>query len=169
MIPLVAFFLAVVVCPLGGTTAPEPLPTVAPLPRPIQPAHSVPWRYAETVYLECQEEGVPYWIAARLFTRESGFRASAYNRNPNGTEDVGIAQLNTRYIRDWERLLNAPLDPLNGQDSIRVGVRHLAAMYRETGTWSDALAAYNCGLGCWQAGSIPASTRQHVAVIMGEL
>lgn len=130
---------------------------------------AVPWRYAETLADACGSAGVPYWIAARLFERESGWRDTARNVNPNGTQDLGLAQLNTAYMADWERIAGGPVDPLNGHDSIRVAVRYLAALYRATGTWADALAAYNCGLGRWRTGRIPASTRRHVAAIMGEL
>jgi hypothetical protein len=132
------------------------------------PAEIVPWRYAETLADVCAETGVPLPLAARMFAWESGWRASTRNVNPNGTEDLGIAQLNMRYLSDWERIAGGPIDPLDGHDSIRVGVRYLAELYKVTGDWSGAVAAYNCGLGRWRGGNIPASTRRHVAAVMGE-
>lgn len=149
-------------CAFGGNLEP---PDALQDPAPL--AVCVPWRYAETLADVCESAGVPYWIAARLFARESGWVSTARNVNPNGTADVGIAQLNTRYMSDWERIAGGPVNPLDGHESIRVGVLYLAQLYRATGTWADALAAYNCGLGRWRTGRIPASTRRHVAAIMG--
>jgi hypothetical protein len=148
MIAVIALFLAVTVVPIGGAIAPEAAPDIEPFNRPVPPPHPVPWRYAEALYLECQAEGVPLWIAARLFARESGFCPTAQNINPNGTIDQGIAQLNSRYLDFFEGFNDGqPIDPLDGPTSIRVGVRYLSALYRATGEWEDAVAAYNCGLG----------------------
>lgn len=167
MIKLVLLLLVVCAFPVGGALV-EPAPAIEPFQHPTPPAHSVPWRYAEALYLECQSAGVPYWIAARLFARESGWRASARNINPNGTIDQGIAQLNSRYLDFFEAFNDGrEIDPLDGFDSIRVGVRYLAEMQLATGTWEDGVAAYNCGLGRWLTGSIPKSTRRHVAAVMG--
>lgn len=150
--------------PAGGALG---VPSVPEYPEAVLLSPPVPWRYAETLADECVETGVPYWIAARLFAWESGFRSSARNVNQNGTEDLGIAQLNTGYMAEWERIAGGPVDPLDGYASIRVGVRYLAELYRATGSWRGAVAAYNCGLGRYRRGDLPAGTKRHVRAVLG--
>lgn len=150
--------------PAGGALGARPVPAY---PEAALLPPSVPWRYVETLATECAETGVPYWIAARLFAWESGWRAAARNVNPNGTEDLGIAQLNSAYLSYFARFSDGPLDPLDGHTSIRVGVRYLAELYRATGSWRGAVAAYNCGPGRYRRGNLPAGTVRHVRAVLG--
>lgn len=156
------------ILPAGGSRGPLPPPVPAFVELP-PPPHAVPWRYAESVYLACQEESVPYWIAARLFAWESGWKPSRVNLNEDGSVDTGLAMGNSRYHAWFSEAFNAgiPIDFFDGHEAVRFGVRYLAYLYRETGSWSGAVGAYNCGPGRWRSGDLPERTKRHIKAVMG--
>jgi len=138
-------------------------------PPPAVPAYMIPDHFEEIVLASAAETGVPVWIAARLLERESGWRADAVGHNVNGTRDLGIAQLNDRYLNDFAVFNGwAAIDPFDPTVAIPVAIRYLAHLQLLTGSWEGAVAAYNCGLGRYRTGDIPASTLRHVAAVMGD-
>jgi hypothetical protein len=91
---------------------------------------------------------IPVWMIRRLIQWESGTRQCTINHNPNGTVDRGFGQLNSGSYWDFAREYNGgeafnPFDPI---DNLSVTCQHLACMYLATGSWPDAIAAYNMGL-----------------------
>ena len=97
-------------------------------------AFIAPRAYSASVMHWASYYGVPLDIAVRLAYEESRWDENAMHRNRNGTYDHGLYQLNSRYYR-----VGGP-----GRD-IRLGLGHLASMYRITGTWRKAVIAYNAG------------------------
>jgi soluble lytic murein transglycosylase-like protein len=149
--------------PAASTVAPVVVVTAKPeAPRSV-PAVTIPGRFYRAVVREAYAAGVPLWLAGRLIAAESGWDPDAVGYNDNGTQDLGLAQLNSRYLdyfaryNDWQQV-----DPFDPDMAIRVACRYLEALYRATGTWEGAVAAYNCGLGRYRTGSIPQRTREHV-------
>jgi hypothetical protein len=55
--------------------------------------------------------------------------------NSNGTDDVGLMQLNSAYFSHIDRF-----DPL---ENLKKGCEHLREKYEQYGTWDQAIARYN--------------------------
>lgn len=111
--------------------------------------------------------GIPRDMIARLLYQESRFRPEIIDgtvQSPAGA--LGIAQFMPATAAE---LGVNPLDPASAIDG---AARYLAQLYRSTGDWSLALAAYNWGIGNVTRKGIeaaPAETREYVAGIMGDL
>jgi soluble lytic murein transglycosylase-like protein len=106
-----------------------------------------PFPYRGIIEHEAKAAGVPAWILAGVIQYESGYVETARNRNTNGTMDLGIAQLNDKYLAYFADRFNdgERVDPFNPLVSIRVAARYLAANHALFGDWQYAVAAYNCG------------------------
>lgn len=134
-----------------------------------EPVHRIPYAWLALAREEAESAGVPLWIAGRLIWAESQWHPRAIGNNPNGTQDLGLGQLNSAYLEYFERYNDGrPVDPFSPRQSIRVALRYLADLYAMTGTWPDAVASYNCGPGRWKSGDIPETTRRHVARIFND-
>jgi soluble lytic murein transglycosylase-like protein len=122
------------------------------------------------VAAEAEDAGVPGWLAYSLIDAESGWRVFAVNVNRNGTRDLGLAQLNDRSLDEfaWRYNDGRPVNPFDPATAARVALRYLAALYRATGNWEGAVAAYNCGLARYRTGNIPETTARHVARIFNQ-
>ena len=129
----------------------------------------VPSKYYGAFSAYCTEYDVPEYIMARLITYESGWNPKHINKNKNGTKDYGLCQLNSAGLYDLARWHNkgVAFDPLDWNDNLRIGIKHLRFLYQETGSWWSAVAAYNMGLygfNEWVAGKrkLPETTRNEM-------
>jgi soluble lytic murein transglycosylase-like protein len=113
----------------------------------LAPMWDAPFPYRGVIEMEAKAAGVPAWILAGVIAYESGYVETARNLNTNGTNDLGIAQLNDKYLAYFADRFNdgQRVDPFNPLVSIRVAARYLAANYELFGDWQYAVAGYNCG------------------------
>lgn len=128
----------------------------------------VPNKYKATLIAICEKYQVPASILAGVIFAESNWSPNIINKNKNGTIDIGLAQLNSRYLHEFAMKDNNgikinPNDPLV---SLSVAASYLSRLYKMHGTWQLAVAAYNCGPGNVARGTIPASTTKYVEKIM---
>lgn len=123
---------------------------------------------APYVIAEAQRQGVPPSIALAVANRESGVchwtSSGAVKRGSAG--EVGIMQL----MPSTAQALG--VDPYDFQSNIRGGVRYLADMYRQFGSWDLALEAYNWGPGKLQAAiasgrSAPTQVQAYASAVLG--
>lgn len=112
----------------------------------------IPPQYQNVVTMYAKRYGIPLQIASKLIAAESSWNPYARNRNNDGSEDIGIMQLNSRYLLDFQCRFNAgiPFDPWDPLEAIPVGFRYLQYLYDQTGSWYDAVASYNAGLEGWR-------------------
>ena len=125
--------------------------------------------YKQQIVNAANRHGVPPEIALAVAQRESGIRQ--YDSSGNviaryeprlGESSLGIFQL----LQSTARELGVnPSDP--GQN-IEGGVRYLAQMYRATGDWQQALAAYNGGIGNWQRGTVSSAAQGYASAVMSD-
>lgn len=118
---------------------------------------------------------IPVWIIRRLIYWESGNQQCIVNHNPNGTVDRGFGQLNSSCYWEFAREYNHgeaynPFDPI---DNLSVTCQHLAVMYRSTGDWQNAVAAYNLGLPTFEiiqkkGLELPASVKRYLHYVFKE-
>lgn len=87
------------------------------------------------------------WLLYAIASVESGMNPYAVGKNPDGTRDVGLMQINSSHFSALEirgideyRLLTEPCT------SIRVGASILSGMIQVYGNNWEAVGAYNAGL-----------------------
>jgi soluble lytic murein transglycosylase-like protein len=104
--------------------------------------------YDDFISKTATEYGVPVDIAIAIAETESGGYAKAVGNNKNGTQDLGLYQLNTQYIdlfceQFWD--IDKPFNPFNPYHSTYIGVQYLRWLYDMFGNWEKAIKAYNVG------------------------
>jgi len=130
-------------------------------------AWTPPAKYATAIRDAEQKNGLPTDMLARLLWQESRYREDIITgavRSPAGA--LGIAQFMPATARDMG--IN-PLDPFQ---AIPAAGRYLASLYRQTGTWEKALAAYNWGIGnVLRRGmaAAPPETRNYFSQILADV
>jgi len=126
------------------------------------PSGSEPYQGA--IQQAAQANGVPVSILAWLFWKESRYNPDIIDgtvRSRVGA--LGIAQFMPATADD------EGIDPLDPAQAIPAAARYLARLYRSTGTWAQALAAYNWGIGNVQRkglGAAPAETVDYYTTIL---
>ncbi len=107
--------------------------------------------------------GIPSGMLFRLLYAESRFRPDIIDgRTVSSVGALGIAQFMPATAQ--ERGVN-PLDPYN---AIEGAASYLASLRRSLGTWREAVAAYNWGMGNVRRkglAAMPAETRKYVSFI----
>lgn len=114
-----------------------------------------------------KESGVPPKLVRSIIQQESEWDVDNISRNKNGTKDMGLMQLNSRYIDYYKKLFwksDKPFNPLSAKDNATIGIRYLAHLIKYYhGNTDLAVQAYNCGPTAVDAGKIPASTIAYLA------
>ncbi len=101
--------------------------------------------------------GIPPALALSVAQRESGLDPSAIG----SSGEVGLFQLLP------STAASLGVNPYNVSENISGGLTYLKQMFNQFGSWDLALAAYNAGPTQVASGSIPFSTQQYVASILG--
>lgn len=120
------------------------------------PAKAAP--YADAINAAQARYRLPDSLLARILQRESDFNANA--RGSSG--ELGIAQFMPATARELG------VDPLNPTDAIDGAGRYLRQLFDILGDWTQAVAAYNWGIGKLQRNGIaraPARTLDYVAEV----
>lgn len=108
----------------------------------------VPTQYYASFVSFCIESDVPIDYAARLIAYESGWNPKFINKNPNGTKDYSLCQLNSACLWNLQQWHNdgKPFDPMNWKDNLRIGIKHMRFLYERNGcSWWASVACYNMG------------------------
>ncbi|MGZ8301213.1 MAG: lytic transglycosylase domain-containing protein [Telluria sp.] len=129
------------------------------------PAGSGPYQVA--IQTAAVRYGVPIMVGAWLLWKESRFKPEVIDgRQRSRVGAMGIAQFMPATAIDELGSTSAALNP---DVAIPGAMRYLAKLYRATGTWQAALAAYNWGIGNVQRKGIaaaPAETVDYFTVIL---
>ncbi len=126
-----------------------------------------PAQYAGLIADAEQRHGIPTDMLARLLYQESHYRQdiiSGAKTSPVGAQ--GIAQFMPATAQELG------IDPLNVPQAIDAAGRYLARLYRALGNWSEALAAYNWGIGNVSRKGLakaPAETRNYFTNILADV
>jgi hypothetical protein len=106
-------------------------------------------------------------IVAILMKENPEFNPEATHRNENGTIDVGMFQLNDRYVwttfKDSYWFDNVELDPFNWKHNTYLAVHHIEYLQKQLKVMDDVIMAYNCGIGAVMNGDIPDRTKSYYA------
>jgi len=124
--------------------------------------------YQGLIQSAADDYGVPVQVLAALLWKESRYNPAIIDgskRSPVGA--MGIAQFMPATARQELGSESAALDP---DQAVPGAARYLAKLYHSTGTWAQALAAYNWGIGNVQRKGLaaaPAETVDYYTTILG--
>jgi len=107
------------------------------------------------------EIGVPPYFALAVAIEENWtLDPNASHLNADGTNDLGVMQLNSRYYGHIDRQ-----DP---ETNIRAGCQHLKTLMEHPGlnTYWDVAASYNCGIGRFLETGPPMHTINYAGRVM---
>ena len=106
-------------------------------------------------------------VIAILMKENPEFDPEATHKNENGTIDIGMFQLNDRYIwttfKDAYWFDNIELDPFNWKHNTYLAVHHIDYLQKQLKVMDDVIMAYNCGIGAVMNGNIPDRTKAYYA------
>lgn len=125
-----------------------------------------PAQYAQAIADAEAANGIPSGILARLLWQESRFKANALGPMTRYGQAKGIAQFMDATAKQYG------IDPMDPFQAIAAAGRYLGALYRQFGTWAQALAAYNWGPGNVARqglGAAPTETRNYYASILSDV
>lgn len=110
---------------------------------------SIPEKYRETCEILNKEYGIQYKLIYSLINIESGWTEQAVNINKNNSIDIGLAQLNSKYLEDIKNITNCKnYNEKNAKDNLIIGIKYFLWLYNY---WNfnleKALASYNIGHG----------------------
>lgn len=126
-----------------------------------------PAQYAGPIAAAEDRYGIPRDLLARQLYQECHWREdiiSGQTVSPAGA--LGIAQ----FMPATAAQLG--IDPLNPAQAIDGAGRYMASLYRATGSWTQALAAYNWGIGNVQRKGLaaaPAETTNYYTQILADV
>lgn len=135
--------------------------------------NKIPSEYQGVIIYYAYKENVPLDIIYYLISYESNWNIKAVGkRNRNKTYDYGLMQLNSRYIKNFQKWFYTGIDkfnPFNPEHNIEIGIKYLKDLYLKTYDWKLAVTAYNCGLYGVYRNKIPKSTIHYVKVIFSNI
>ena len=130
-------------------------------------AAKVPEKYRAAIAASEANHGLPDQMLARLLWQESRYKDSVISgRVRSRVGALGIAQFMPATAADLG------IDPLDPYAAIDAAGRYLQSLYRQTGAWDQALAAYNWGIGNVKRkglASAPTETRNYFSQILADI
>jgi len=118
----------------------------------------------------CAIYNVPMEIVLAVAIVESGFKMVISKPNSNNSFDVGIMQLNSRYLNYYAKTFwykDRVFDANEPKDNIEMGILILKNLYRQTGNWDLAVQAYN--VGCSKLKQDPESGKSYLVKVINVL
>lgn len=116
----------------------------------------------------------PDLIVAILMVENPEFNPDAISRpNENGTLDLGMFQLNDRYL--WTEFKNdywfenIELNPFNWKHNTYIAMHHLKYLQDKFKIQDDVILAYNGGKGAVMNGTIKPSTYEYLRKVQNNL
>ena len=110
---------------------------------------------------------------AILMVENPEFNPDAINKNINGTVDIGLFQLNDRYVwttfRDSYWIEGVELDPFNWKHNCYLAIHHIKYLQDKLKVEDDVIMAYNCGIGSVINNSVPSSTYAYLAKVKNNM
>lgn len=129
----------------------------------LPPESATPYLY--WLYKAESKHGLPENLLVRVAYQESRFRDDIISGEKiSSAGAVGIMQIVPRWHPD--------VDPLNVPEAIDYAAAYLVRLYKSTGSWAMALAAYNWGIGNLSNkgfDAAPLETKNYVEQITGDI
>lgn len=121
--------------------------------------------YRQEIINEALRAGVPPEVALSVAQQESGMRQYANGQLiVGGAGEIGMFQV--KPAAGAEVGVYNLADP---RQNIIAGVSYLRDMYALTGSWGEALAAYNGGPGNWARGTVSPEARSYSVQVLNRV
>ena len=110
---------------------------------------------------------------AHLMAENPEFNPATMHKNENGTIDVGMFQLNDKYL--WTTFKNdywfdnIELDPFNWKHNTYIALHLMADLHKDFKIQDDAIMAYNGGRGAVMNGTIKPGTYEYLKKVQNNL
>ena len=115
----------------------------------------------------------PDLVVAHLLVENPEFNPDAIHKNYNGTVDLGLFQLNDRYLwttfKDDYWFDNVDLDPFNWKHNTYIALHLKADLNTRFKVQDDAIMAYNGGRGAVMNGTIRPETYEYLKKVHNNL
>lgn len=113
-------------------------------------------------------------VVAILLQENPAINPLATNRNPNGTIDVGLFQLNDKYLysdflKKYWKITEIEFDAYNWKHNAFIAINHIYNLKLKLKNDDDVIKAYNCGINATMKNNIPESTQNYHAAIQKKL
>lgn len=113
-------------------------------------------------------------VVAILLQENPSFNPFAVNRNPNGTTDIGLFQLNDKYLytdflKKYWKITEIEFDAYNWKHNAFVAINHIYNLKLKLKIDDDVIKAYNCGINATMRNRIPESTVEYLAAVKNNL
>lgn len=105
----------------------------------------------QCVVAAAQRHSVNPWVLKAILKVESNFKPGAVNRNPNGSLDIGMAQINSIHLKELSRYGIDDKDLLDPCVSTYVAAWHLAKQHKQHGNTWFAVGAYHSATPCFNS------------------
>lgn len=92
-----------------------------------------------------QYHHVDIWLLYSIAWVESGFKPNAFNRNRNGSVDLGMMQINTIWLPELRKYGISHNQLMDGCTSVYIGAWILSKNIQRYGYTWRAIGAYNSG------------------------
>ena len=122
-----------------------------------------------SLYIEdlCSQLGLDTNLAVAILLQENPeIKVDATNRNQNGTSDLGLWQLNDRYLyTDFEKnywKMDIELNPFNWKHNTFIALNHIHWLQSRLKVQDDVIMAYNCGIGAVMNNKVPDITKVYL-------
>ena len=126
--------------------------------------------YSDYICELCRELDLDSDLAVAILLRENPeFNPNAVHKNENGTQDLGLWQLNDRYLyqvflpRYWK--IPIEYNPFNWKMNTYIALNHIKYLQNEMKVFDDIICSYNCGEGNVMRHTIPDVTYQYLAFV----
>lgn len=120
----------------------------------------------------CGELGIDKNLCIAILMQENPMLDSdAIHKNRNGTLDIGLWQMNDKYIwtdfvPDYWKIQEVEFNPFNWKMNTYLALHHIEYLTTKLKVKEDVVMAYNCGIGAVLKNRIPESTKNYLASVM---
>lgn len=126
--------------------------------------------YSHYITKMCTELDLDPYLCVSILLRENPqFDTKAIHENNNGTFDLGLWQLNSKYVwstfKDRYWTFDFDLDPMNWKHNTYIALCHIRYLFDTLKVEEDVIQAYNCGEYAVMNDRIPDSTIAYLAAV----
>lgn len=123
-----------------------------------------PDEYEDFVYELCIHYRIPLDVFTAMAYVETGWRNINSGPNSDGSYDIGIFQLNSRYLdyfvdKFWGE--KERFDPYNPYHNMAIAAKYLYWLRENNKNWQEAIISYNIGMYAFKNGMYIHSGRSY--------